>query len=58
MVKSGSYVSGIKPDLQSTYSLTSCDLVSHLISADQDAGDIVEVTKWSDRAVVGSPRSS
>jgi hypothetical protein len=35
-ILTGSYVSGIKPDLQSTYSLTSCDLVSHLISADPD----------------------
>lgn len=32
-ILTGSYVSGIKPDLQSTYSLTSCDLVSHLSSA-------------------------
>jgi hypothetical protein len=37
-ILTGSYVSGIKPDLQSTYSLTSCDLVSHLISADPDVG--------------------
>jgi hypothetical protein len=32
-ILTGSYVSGIKPDLQSTYSLNTCDLVSHLTSA-------------------------
>jgi hypothetical protein len=40
-ILTGSYVSGIKPDLQSTYSLTSCDLVSHLTSAGARAGHTV-----------------
>jgi hypothetical protein len=41
-ILTGSYVSGIKPDLQSTYSLTSCDLVSHPFSANPDAASADE----------------
>ena len=44
-ILTGSYVSGIKPDLQSTYSLTSCDLVSHLNSA--EARTDLSILDWS-----------